>query len=99
MLRGGRFKPGGPSEGGDSDPVGVGSVPGRVASVTPDVLRGARLRLGRAAGDRGDRGITQASLPPAAFQAPMPPWMWQARLMPASCAACTAIAERSPNAQ
>jgi len=26
-------------------------------------------------------------------------WMWQALASPASCAACTAIAERSPNAQ
>ena len=25
----------------------------------------------------------------------MPPWIWQAALMPASCAACTAMAERS----
>ncbi len=40
-----------------------------------------------------------ASGPLAFFQASMPPWMWQAEARPASCAACTAIAERSPNAQ
>jgi len=37
--------------------------------------------------------------PSAFFQASMPPWMWQADAMPASWAACTAIAERSPKAQ
>src|SRR5262245_41123 len=41
----------------------------------------------------------RTSRPPAFFQASMPPWMWQAELSPASCAACTAIAERSPKAQ
>jgi hypothetical protein len=40
-----------------------------------------------------------ASGPLIFFQAPMPPWMWQADERPASCAACTAMAERSPNAQ
>ena len=35
----------------------------------------------------------------AFFQASMPPWRWQALASPASCAACTAIAERSPKAQ
>ena len=37
--------------------------------------------------------------PSAFFQAAMPPSMWQAEVTPASCAACTAIAERSPYAQ
>jgi len=37
--------------------------------------------------------------PPAFFQAAMPPSIWQAEPMPASCAAVTAIAERSPKAQ
>ncbi len=37
--------------------------------------------------------------PPALFQASMPPSMWQALAMPAPWAACTAMAERSPNAQ
>ena len=35
----------------------------------------------------------------AFFQASMPPWMWQADGDAASCAACTAMAERSPKAQ
>ena len=34
--------------------------------------------------------------PPASFHAAMPPWIWQADVIPASCAACTAMAERSP---
>src|SRR5262249_57494842 len=33
------------------------------------------------------------------FQASMPPWIWQAVASPASCAACTAMADRSPKAQ
>ena len=37
--------------------------------------------------------------PSAFFHASIPPWMWHAEPRPASCAACTAIAERSPNAQ
>src|SRR5206468_4205151 len=37
--------------------------------------------------------------PCAFFHASMPPWMWHAVAMPASCAACTAMAERSPKAQ
>jgi hypothetical protein len=41
----------------------------------------------------------RVSGPPAFFQASRPPWRWQALAMPASCAACTAMAERSPNAQ
>ena len=41
----------------------------------------------------------RASGPLAFFQASMPPWMWHAVSRPASCAACTAIAERSPKAQ
>jgi hypothetical protein len=41
----------------------------------------------------------QANGPPDFFQASIPPWMWRAIWMPASCDACTAIAERSPNAQ
>ena len=61
-------------------------------------------------GDHGRREVTaglvtvttgrqpqgRASGPSAFFQAAMPPSMWQADVMPASCAACTAIAERSP---
>ena len=41
----------------------------------------------------------QSVPPPAFFQAAMPPSMWRAVTMPASCAACTAIADRSPKAQ
>ena len=37
--------------------------------------------------------------PEAFFQASIPPWMWHAEDNPASWAACTAIAERSPKAQ
>jgi hypothetical protein len=40
-----------------------------------------------------------ASGPLAFFQASTPPPMWQAAVRPASCAACTAMAERSPKAQ
>jgi hypothetical protein len=40
-----------------------------------------------------------ATGPLAFFQASMPPWMWQAEERPASCAACTAMDERSPKAQ
>src|SRR5262245_44165199 len=60
-------------------------------------------------GDHGRREVTaglvtvttgrqpqgRASGPSAFFQAAMPPSMWQVDVMPASCAACTAIAERS----
>ena len=42
---------------------------------------------------------TSWSWPWARRQASMPPWMWQAAAMPTSCAACTAMAERSPKAQ
>jgi hypothetical protein len=52
-------------------------------------------RKGRAEVENGQR----ASGPAAFFHASMPPLMWQAEVRPASCAACTAIAERSPNAQ
>jgi hypothetical protein len=41
----------------------------------------------------------RASGPPAFFHASKPPSMWQAAVRPASCAACTAMAERSPKAQ
>ena len=41
----------------------------------------------------------RASGPSAFFQASMPPWIWQAVFSPASCAACTAMADRSPKAQ
>ena len=37
--------------------------------------------------------------PPAFFQAPIPPSIWRADARPASCAACTAMALRSPKAQ
>ncbi len=37
--------------------------------------------------------------PPTFFQASKPPLMWQALARPASCAASTAMAERSPKAQ
>jgi hypothetical protein len=43
--------------------------------------------------------IQRASGPLAFFQASRPPPMWDAVVRPASCAACTAIAERSPKAQ
>ena len=36
---------------------------------------------------------------PAFLQLSMPPLMWQQLVSPASCAACTAIADRSPKAQ
>jgi len=42
---------------------------------------------------------SRAIRPPATRQASIPPWIWRAPASPASCAACTAIAERSPNAQ
>jgi len=57
---------------------------------------------------RGAAGIAQPSLaataqrsqgPPAARQALTPPSIWRAEANPASCAACTAIALRSPKAQ
>src|SRR4029453_2156453 len=41
----------------------------------------------------------RASGPLAFFQASSPPPMWHAVVRPASCAACTAMAERSPKAQ
>jgi len=43
--------------------------------------------------------LPSSSTPPAFFHASIPPPMGRAELSPASCAACTAIAERSPNAQ
>lgn len=46
-----------------------------------------------------ERQPYRVSGPQAFFQASMPPWIWQALVMPESCAAWTAIAERSPNAQ
>ena len=50
--------------------------------------------------ERGARWAYQCrSGPLARFQASMPPWIWQADARPASCAACTAMAERSPKAQ
>lgn len=48
---------------------------------------------------RFDVSHHRASGPQAFCHASMPPWIWQAPVMPASCAACTAMAERSPNAQ
>jgi hypothetical protein len=49
---------------------------------------------------RGPRVLGQgASGPLAFFHASMPPSIWQAAVRPASCAACTAMAERSPKAQ
>jgi len=41
----------------------------------------------------------RTSAPLALRQASMPPWIWHAEAMPASWAACTAMAERSPKAQ
>jgi hypothetical protein len=65
-------------------------------------------------GDKVDRGLNKGyaglileskfaryrtNAPLALRQASRPPWIWRAVVNPASCAACTAIAERSPNAQ
>ena len=36
---------------------------------------------------RNVRHLYRSIGPPASFQAAMPPWMWQAEVMPASCAA------------
>ena len=72
-------------------------VPRRQGGPIPRVPR-HRARGGSVSGLT--RSMPQrASGPPAFFQASIPPWMWQAAAMPASCAACTAIAERSPKAQ
>src|SRR4029077_18672141 len=57
----------------------------------PDRLCAATLRFGV------ERG--QCAAPPAFFHADMPPSRWRAEARPWSGAACTAIAERSPNAQ
>src|SRR5262249_8805873 len=43
--------------------------------------------------------VERASGPSAFSQASRPPWMWHAVESPAPCAACTAMAERSPKAQ
>ena len=75
-----------------------------------DTLVVTRLdRLGRSLRDLANiaHDIEQAGTvvlyvttgPPAFFQASRPPWLWQADASPASCAACSAMAERSPNAQ
>jgi len=37
--------------------------------------------------------------PSTFFHACMPPWIWRAALSPAACAACTAMADRSPKEQ
>ena len=59
---------------------------------------GARaLEMGSRTGLVGPTPHTIA--PPALRQASIPPSMCRAPLSPESCAACTAIAERSPNAQ
>src|SRR5215471_2064303 len=76
---------------------------------TPDCLRqsdpppsgegvNTRFPMFVATSDSYGRGHG-ASSPPAFFQASRPPSMWQAAVRPASCAACTAMAERSPKAQ
>ena len=92
---------------------GTGAAPAVVMNAINDALHAVRRPRHDAADDaRGDpdrarqdlsrqpASIAQrASGPLALRQASMPPWMWQAEAMPASCAACTAIAERSPKAQ
>jgi hypothetical protein len=55
----------------------------------------ASLAMTRFAG-ASNLGYDRASGPSALFQEAMPPSIWQAEVRPASCAACTAIAERSP---
>ena len=76
---------------GADQPAVIEQLPRRGAA---DAVRGA--------GDKDDLllgFIIGVSGPPAFFQASMPPCRWQAEASRASCAACTAIAERSPNAQ
>ena len=67
------------------------------------VLRASEARADQAVSQPDpaliDPNIRPRAAPPAFFQAAMPPSRWRADLMPASCAACTAIAERSPKAQ
>ena len=59
------------------------------------------LDLETAARGSGKRVRAEAQLaaPPALFHAAMPPSRWRAEARPWSCAACTAIADRSPKAQ
>jgi hypothetical protein len=58
-----------------------------IAADKEGIIRGPRVPGQRASG------------PLAFFQPSRPPSMWQAAVRPASCAACTAMAERSPKAQ
>ena len=92
---------------------GTGAAPAVVMNAINDALHAVRRPRDDAADDAGgdpDRARQDLSRQPASIaqrasgplalrQASMPPWMWQAEAMPASCAACTAIAERSPKAQ
>src|SRR5207244_8674814 len=65
---------------------------GARACVLRDARKGALLRTRRIV-------HPVCTGPPAFFQASMPPAMWAVLARPASLAAATAMAERSPNAQ
>jgi uncharacterized protein (TIGR02001 family) len=88
-------------------------IPGRASSREPGIQAVVRWLTvwipGSAGGGAGmpqqtmrpyarSFSLTVSTRPPAFFQASRPPSMWQAG-RPASCAARTAIAERSPKAQ
>ena len=66
----------------------------RAGGGTRGPLAALRRFRGREAGP-----IQRASGPFTFFQASSPPWIWQAAVIPTSCAAWTAMAERSPKAQ
>ena len=92
-----------------ADSAGRGVVPGRtrtareipstVSVTAPQVRSAACVTIGLRSVNQSALQRLYASLPSACFHAAMPPWMWHAVASPTSCAACTAIAERSPNAQ
>jgi transposase len=71
----------------------------RVTQDRSSSTRGVAERNQARVGCRRGAGAAHVSLPPIFFRAPILPWMWRAVAIPASCAACTAMAERSPKAQ
>ena len=76
--------------------IAVG-IPRLAQSVATRSVAGCRAMRRHELGSGGRRAYLRA--PPACVQAAMPPSMWRADVRPLSCAACTAIAERSPKAQ
>ena len=72
-------------------------------AVVEQLPRGRAADAVRRAGDErrpsSSRLAARRAVRRAFFQASMPPCRWQAEASRASCAACTAMAERSPNAQ